>query len=88
MVTHRAAQDRMAHLELVKHRPERCRAGDLEQHLALHLGQRPEMRRERDPDHGSVCSSTDCTVGRSRTIGVQVSPASAEQYTCPAVVPK
>jgi len=36
----------------------------------------------------SVCTSTDNTAGRSRTIGPQLSPASAEQYTWPPVVPK
>src|SRR6266852_7164541 len=44
-------------------------------------------------DHGSmsqasVCTSTDSTAGRSRTIGAQLSPASADAYTCPPVVPK
>src|SRR5438093_11718270 len=39
-------------------------------------------------DHGSVCTSTDSTDGRSRTMGAQLSPASAEAYTWPPVVPK
>ena len=39
------------------------------------------------PDH-SVCTSTEYTAGKSRTIGAQLSPASAEQYTCPPLVPK
>ena len=30
------------------------------------------------PGHGSVCTSTDSTAGRSRTIGAQLSPASAD----------
>jgi len=38
--------------------------------------------------HPSVCTSTDSTAGRSRTIGAHESPASFEQYTCPPVVPK
>ena len=38
--------------------------------------------------HGSVWTSTESTAGRSRTIGVQLSPASADAYTCPPVVPK
>lgn len=38
--------------------------------------------------HGSVCTSTDKTGGRSRTMGIQRSLASAEAYTCPPVVPK
>ena len=36
----------------------------------------------------SVWTSTDKTGGRSRTIGVQLSPASADPYTCPPDVPK
>lgn len=39
-------------------------------------------------DYFNVCTSTDNTAGRSRTIGCQLSPESAEQYTCPPVVPK
>src|SRR5216683_4598674 len=36
----------------------------------------------------SVCASTEYTAGRSRTMAVQLLPASAEAYTCPPVVPK
>ena len=35
-----------------------------------------------------VCTSTESTAGRSRTMGAQLSPASEEAYTCPPVVPK
>ncbi len=38
--------------------------------------------------HGRVCTSTESTAGRSRTMGAQLSPALAEAYTCPPVVPK
>src|ERR1700704_1938442 len=38
--------------------------------------------------HASVCTSTESTPGRSRTIGAQLSPASADAYTCPPLVPK
>src|SRR5437016_6288178 len=38
--------------------------------------------------HASVCTSTESTPGRSRTIGDQLSPALAEAYTCPPLVPK
>ena len=34
--------------------------------------------------YGSVWTSTDSTGGRSRTIGVHVSPASADAYNLPA----
>ena len=40
------------------------------------------------PDHGSVWTSTERTAGRSRTAALHVSPASADAYTCPPVVPK
>src|SRR5208282_1003088 len=36
----------------------------------------------------NVCTSTESTAGRSRTIGAHESPASAEPYTCPPLVPK
>jgi hypothetical protein len=39
-------------------------------------------------NHPSVCTSTESTAGKSRTIGFQLSPASAEAYTCPPLVPK
>ena len=56
--------------------------------FAADTGQGPQVRGKHDPDHGSVWASTDSTAGRSRTIGAQQSPASAEAYTCPPVVPK
>src|SRR5260370_41192442 len=38
--------------------------------------------------HASVCTSTESTPGRPRTIGDQLSPASAEAYTGPPLAPK
>ncbi len=38
--------------------------------------------------YGRVCTSTERTDGKSRTMGAQVSPPSGEQYTWPPVVPK
>ena len=40
--------------------------------------ERREMLRQDDTDHGNACTSTDRTLGRSRTIGFHVSPASGE----------
>ena len=37
---------------------------------------------------GAERKPTDNTAGRSLTIAFQLSPESAEQYTCPPVVPK
>src|SRR5207245_11187250 len=39
-------------------------------------------------NHPSVCTSTESTPGKSRTIGFQLSPASADAYTWPPLVPK
>src|SRR5262245_4777471 len=82
------AQHRIGRLERVEHGARGGRALDVQLHLTVDAGEGPQMRREHDPDHGSVCASTDTTEGRSRTMGVQLSPASAEAYTCPPVVPK
>jgi len=94
LVTDGAAQHRVPGLQGVEHRALGDLPRDLEFHLAVNAGQRPQVRRQRHPDHvsvltqGSVCTSTDSTAGRSRTIGDQLSPASAEAYTWPPVVPK
>lgn len=61
---------------------------DVDLHFGTHAGQRSQVMGQPDPDHESVCTSTEYTAGRSRTIGSQLSPPSAEAYTCPPVVPK
>src|SRR5438309_9908312 len=88
VVPDRAAQHGIAGLERVEHRAPRDLAGDVERHLAFYVRQRPQVRGQHHTDHRSVCTSTESTAGRSRTIGVQLSPASADKYTCPPVVPK
>src|ERR1039457_4442834 len=82
------AQHRIAGFERVEDGALGGRAFDREFYLAVDARERPQMRGKRDPDHGSVWTSTDSTAGRSRTIGTQLSPASADTYTCPPVVPK
>ena len=94
LVADGAAQHRVPGLQRVEHRALGDLAGDLEFHLTVDAGQRPQVCGQRHPDHvsapghGSVCTSTESTAGRSRTIGSQLSPESAEAYTCPPVVPK
>src|SRR5581483_4321474 len=75
-------------LERVEHGALGDRALDPDPYLAVHPGEAAEVLRQHDPDHVSVTASTESTGGRSRTIGAQVSPASAETYTWPPVVPK
>jgi len=72
------AQHRVTSLKRVEHRALRDRAVDLKLNLVTDVRQRTQMLRQYDADHGSVCTSTDSTAGKSRTIGAQLSPASAE----------
>ena len=55
------------------------RTFELEFDLAVDPSQIAQMRRQNDADHGNVWTSTESTAGRSRTIGAQWSPESAEQ---------
>src|SRR5262245_3627101 len=74
MVAERAAQDGRALLERVEDRALRDRTYDLESYLAPDFCMPLQMRRQNHADHDSVCTSTERTAGRSRTIGAQLSP--------------
>ena len=88
MVANGAAEYRVGGLERVEHRALSDWPIDVEVDLAVDTGQRPEMSGQNDSNQCSavtpsrpcgsysVCTSTDSTAGRSRTIGVQLSPAS------------
>src|SRR6266705_5407686 len=88
VVADRPAQHGIAGLERIENGRSCGQARDVELQLALDPGQRPQVGREHHANHGSVWTSTDSTAGRSRTMGAQLSPASADAYTCPPVVPK
>src|SRR5262249_56694071 len=88
VVADRAAQPRVAGLQRVEDRALSGRALDGELDLGADLRQRPQMERENDSDHGRVWTSTDSTAGKWETAAAQLSPASAETYTWPPVVPK
>src|ERR1700680_3002224 len=72
------AQHRIGCLERVEDRALRNRTGDVQFHLAIDLRQFSQMSREPHSDHCSVCTSTESTAGRSRTMGAHVSPALAD----------
>ena len=87
------AQHGVCGLQCIEHGANGRRAGGFNPNLvSRNAGQRSQVRGEFDADldgtHASVCTSTDSTGGRSRTIAVQLSPASAEAYTWPPLVPK
>src|SRR4051812_13279990 len=88
VVPQSAAQHRVLRFECVEDRAYCCPALDLNLYLAAGLRQRAQVCREHDSDHGRVCTSTESTAGRSRTMGAQLSPESGDAYTCPPVVPK
>src|SRR5205823_5886545 len=78
VVANRAAQHRVPGLERVEDGRPGDRAANLELHLVANVGQGAQVRRKDDADHRRVWTSTDSTAGRSRTMGVQLSPASAD----------
>jgi len=78
LVPNRPAQHGIAGLQRIKHRPLRDRRHNFKLHFAANMRQRSQMLWQYDSNHGSVCTSTDSTAGRSRTIGAQLSPASAD----------
>src|SRR5262245_6219008 len=88
VVAQRPPRHRIAGLERVEHRALGGRSLHPELHLAVDPREGPQVSREHHPDHRSVWTSTETTAGRSRTMAVQLSPAFAEAYTCPPVVPK
>src|SRR5438309_1269253 len=83
VIADRAPQHGIPRLERIQYGGARDRPplGDVERHLAFDLRQRAQVRRQHHADHASVWTSTDSTAGRSRTMGAQLSPASAERIT-------
>ncbi len=81
VIANGAAQHGIAGLERIDHRALRGGTRDFELHLTIDARQSAQMWREYHPNHGSVWTSTESTAGRSRTMGAQLSPASAEAYT-------
>src|SRR5438046_582550 len=88
LIAHGASQHGITRLQRVEDRGLCDRTLDLELDFSVDLRQRLQMGRQHDANHGSVCTSTESTAGRSRTIGRQLSPASADAYTWPPLVPK
>src|SRR5438128_373206 len=78
----------ISRFESVQDRTNGNGLGDIDCHFAADLRQISQMKRQYDADHFRVCTSTERTAGKSRTIAFHESPPSAEPYTCPPVVPK
>jgi len=78
VIAHCPAQHGISSFELVEYGPLGRGGINVEFYVAIDARQRAQMRRQNDANHGSVCTSTESTAGRSRTIGFQLSPASAD----------
>ena len=78
VIAHRPAQHGIASFELVEYGPLGRGRINVEFYVAIDARQRAQMRRKNNANDGSVCTSTESTAGRSRTIGFQLSPASAD----------
>ncbi len=76
-----SSEHRVAGFERVEDRTLRDRAFDFKVKLGADMCQRSQMVRENNADHESVWTSTDNTAGRSRTMGLQLSPASSVRNT-------
>src|SRR5580693_1275605 len=85
VVTDRAAQHGITAFECIEDSPDGHGFSNLQFQRPLHLRERAQVKGDFDLDqrtaHDSVCTSTDSTAGRSRTMGFQWSPPSGEQYT-------
>ena len=78
LITNSAAEHGVARLQRIENRILSDRASNGECDFAIDLRKFAQMGRQGDTNHGSVWASTESTGGRSRTIALQVSPASAE----------
>ena len=89
VVADRPAQHRIAGLERVEDRALRDRSPSTSRVTSpLTPASVRRCAGSSTLNHGSVWTSTESTAGRSRTMGAQLSPASADAYTWPPVVPK
>ena len=78
VVANRTAQHRIPALDRVDDGALCDGCLKVEFHFAADAREPTEMRRENDANQASVWTSTESTVGRSRTMGDHVSPASAD----------
>jgi hypothetical protein len=101
MLANGTAQNRITGFHGIEHGGHRNGTVHLQHNLVIDTSKVAQMKRQPHanqasspfiftlhPHSRSVCTSTDSTAGRSRTIACQESPPSGETYTCPPVVPK
>ena len=88
MIPNGPSKHRVAGLEGIENGTLCHRRRDIQLHVAADSRYGSQMSRQHHGNHARVWTSTESTAGRSRTMGAQLSPASADAYTWPPVVPK
>ena len=78
VIAHCPTQHGISSFELVEYGPLSHVRVNVEFYVPIDARQSAQMRRKNNANHGSVCTSTESTAGRSRTIGFQLSPESAD----------
>src|SRR5262249_50069787 len=78
LVANRAPKHGITLFQGIENRPLGDGTLDVELNVPLDPRKRLEMVGQHDSNHGRAWASTDKTAGRSRKMGVQLSPASAE----------
>jgi len=78
MVSNCPPQHRILRFESIENRAQGRRTFNFKLYLALHSRERAQVIWKHHSYHDKVCTSTDRTAGRSRTIGFHVSPLSAD----------
>ena len=78
MVTNRSAEHWITSLQRIENRALRDRRVDRQRDLTVNARKGSQVLREDDANHRSVWTSTDNTLGRSRTMDAQWSPPSAD----------
>ncbi len=78
MITYCPPQHRIFGFDSVQHRALSHSFVERKFDFAIDVGKRTQMRRKNNAYHGNVCTSTESTAGKSRTMGFHLSPASAD----------
>jgi len=81
LIADRPPQHRILGLECIENAAKGDAAVQVKLDVTANFRQRAQMRWKNNANHCSVCTSTERTAGRSRTMGAHVSPASADAYT-------
>jgi len=78
VIAYRSPKHRIFRFQRVEYRTLSQSNLNLEFRFAIDARKRTQVRRKYDAYHGSVCTSTESTAGKSCTIAFHLSPESAD----------